>query len=67
MAKVLVSVSTNGYHKMGNLLNPLVPFTLKSGQGLANGGQSQWSSFRSCKDTFLLRPYLPSSDQTNFN
>ena len=54
MARVLVSVRTNGYQmKEGDPLYPLVPCTLKSGQGFANSSQSKLSSFQSCKDNLL--------------
>ena len=54
MARVLVSVRTNGYQmKEGDLLYPLVPCTLKSGQGFANGGQSKSSPFQNCKGNLV--------------
>ena len=46
MARVSVSVTTNGYQiKEGDLLYPLVPCPLKSGKGFASGGLSKSSSF----------------------
>ena len=54
MARVLVSVRTNGYQmKEGDPLYPLVPCTLKSGQGFANGGQSKSSPFQNCKGNLV--------------
>ena len=54
MARELVSVRTNGYQmKEGDLLYPLVPCTLKSGQGFANGGQSKSSPFQNCKGNLV--------------
>ena len=51
MARVLVSVTTNGYQiKEWDLLYPLVPCPLKFGQGFTSGGPSKSSSFQSCKD-----------------
>ena len=39
--------------KGGDPLIPLVPCTLKSGKGFANGSQSKSSSFsQSCKDNY---------------
>ena len=46
MARVLVSLRPSTYHmKDLDLVYPLVPSTLKSGQGLSNGGLLKSSSF----------------------
>ena len=63
MARVLVSVTTNGHQiKEGDLLYPLVPCPLKSSQGLASDGPSKSSSFQSCKDNYysdlISTPYI---------
>ena len=68
MARVLVSVRTNGYQmKEGDPLYPLVPCTLKSGQGFANSSQSKLSSFQSCKDNLWTDLIIASLDLAKEN